>query len=69
MSDVPPLRDTGGEGDESGSESNGRGVCNHKLELLTLQESSPRSLQEEDLCRTALTCHFALDIFYMSMEW
>ena len=28
-----------------------------------------KCLQEEELFRTALTCHFALDVIYMSMEW
>ena len=27
------------------------------------------SLQDWEVCRTALSCHFALDILYMSMEW
>ena len=42
------------------------------LDLLTLQGSSPRiqrCLQEEELCKTTLTCHFALDVVYMSIEW
>ena len=75
MSDVPPLRDNGGKSDESedDSESNGSGetqhnVWNHMMELLTLQGSGPRiqwCLQEEELCKTALTYHFALDIIFM----
>ena len=28
-----------------------------------------RCLQEEELCRTTLTCRVALDVIYMSMEW
>ena len=34
--------------------------------------SSPaaqQSLQDWEVCRVALSCHFALDILYMSMEW
>ena len=79
MNDVPPLRDNAGESDESedDSENNGSGetqhnVWNHVLDLLTLQGNSPSiqwCLQEEEQCRTALTCHFGLDIIYMSMEW
>ena len=41
------------------------------LELFTLQGSSPKiqqCLNDEELCRTALTCHFALDVVYMSGE-
>ena len=36
------------------------------------QGSSPKIQQcfkEGELCKTALTCHFALDDVYMSMEW
>ena len=42
------------------------------LELFTLQGGSPKiqqCLKEEELCKTRLTCHFVLDVIYMSMEW
>ena len=44
---------------------------NRGLGLFTLQGSSTRiqqCLKEEDVCKTALTCHFALDVIDMSME-
>ena len=44
----------------------------HLLEELTMPCSSPavqQSLQDWEVCRVALSRHFALDILYMSMEW
>ena len=44
---------------------------NALLELLTMQGSSPaiqQSLQDREVCRVALSCHFSLDILYLSME-
>ena len=45
---------------------------NALLEALTMPGSSPamqHSLQDWEVCRVALSCHFALDILHMSMEW
>ena len=45
---------------------------NALLEAPTLPGSSPviqQSLQDKEVCRVALSCHFALDVLYMSMEW
>ena len=47
-------------------------TLNRGLGLFTLQESNTRiqqCLKEEKVRKTALTCHFALDVIYMSMEW
>ena len=44
---------------------------NALLELFTMPGSSPaiqQSLQDWEVCRVALSCHFALDILFMSME-
>ena len=76
MSDVPPLPTFGGENDGSddGSESARwvkHNVRNHTLDLLTLQGSSPgieQCLQVEELCRTALTYLFALDVFLVHVH-
>ena len=41
---------------------------NQLLELLTFQGSNPKMqqcLKEEEQCKRALTCHFALDAIYM----
>ena len=41
-------------------------MWNVMLELFTLWEISPRlqqGLEDWELCRVALTCHFALDVF------
>ena len=45
---------------------------NALLEVLTMPGSSPaiqQSLQDWEVCRVALSCHFARDILYMSMKW
>ena len=45
---------------------------NALLELLTMPGSSPeiqQSLQDWEVCRVALSCHFSLDILYLSMGW
>ena len=67
MADAPqPWEDT----DESEQEQHN--ACIHLLELFTFQGSSPKILQrlkDEELCKTELTCHFALGVIYMSMEW
>ena len=42
------------------------------MEVLTMPGSSPaiqQSLQDWEVCRVALSCHFALDILYLSIEW
>ena len=44
---------------------------NRGLGLFTLQGSSPRiqqCLKEEEVCKTARTCHFALDVLQQEME-
>ena len=49
------------------SEEEQHNAWNHLLELFTLQGSSPKiqqSLKEEELCKTALTCSFALDVIW-----
>ena len=45
---------------------------NALLEVLTVPGSSPalhQTLHDWEICRLALSCHFALDTIYMSMEW
>ena len=67
MDDEPPPWEGG-----DASEEEQHNAWNRLLELFTLQGSSPkiqRSLKEEKLCKTALTCHFALDVIKMTMEW
>ena len=42
------------------------------LEVLTMPGCSPaiqQGLQDWEVCRVALSCHFSLDILYLSMAW
>ena len=67
MCDIPPH-----DGSVSGSsEEEQHNVWNQILELFTLQGSSPvpQRCRQEEVCRVAVSCHFALDSIYMSMEW
>ena len=69
----PRKEDPATQWEESGDEyEEEHNTWNRGLGLFTLQESSPRiqqCLKEEAVCKTALTCPFALDVIYMSMEW
>ena len=65
MANAPPPWD---DGDESEEEQ--YNAWNHLLKLFTFQGRSPKIhqfLKEEELCKTALTYHFAIDVIYMSM--
>ena len=65
--DVPsPWEDSSDEYEEE------HNTWNRGLGLFTLQGSSPRiqqCLKEEEVCKTELTCHFALDVIFVPMEW
>ena len=57
-------------GDTDEDENHNR--WNALLEALTIPGSSPaiqQSLQDWEVCWVVSSCHFALDILYMSMEW
>ena len=61
----PPWEDSSDEYEEE------HNAWNRGLDRFTLQGSIPRiqqCLKEEEVCKTALTCHFALDVIYVSME-
>ena len=64
----PPPCD-GCEGSEGGSSVDAgaqHNIWNGMLELFPLRESSPtlqRALERLELCRAALPCHFAPDVF------
>ena len=52
-------------------EDENHSTWNALLEVLTMPGSSPatqQSLQDWEVCRVALSCHFALNILYLSME-
>ena len=62
----PPWEDSSDEYEEE------HNTWNRGLGLFTLQGSSPRKqqcLKVEEVCKTALTCHFAVDVIYVSVEW
>ena len=62
--EVPPLWENSSDEYEEEHNTWNRG--------LALQGSSPRiqqCLKEEEVYKTALTCHFALDVIYISMGW
>ena len=64
--DVPPPWEDSDENEE------GHNAWNRGLGFFTLQDSCPKiqqCLKEEEVCKAALTCHFALDVSDMSMEW
>ena len=53
-------------------EEENHNTWNTLLEILTMPGSSPaiqQGLFDWELCRVALSCHFALDVLCMSMEW
>ena len=61
-----------GSSDTGDTEEEHHNTWNALLEALTMPGSSPaiqQSLQDWEVCRVALSCHFELDILYMSMEW
>ena len=71
MNDVPPPCDDGSDSDATEKEQHH--AC---LELyagtLHAARSSPKvqqCLKEGEQCRTALTCHFALDVIIWSTKW
>ena len=63
----PPCEDSGA------SEEEQHNVWNHFTGTRHVPGQQPKDTampqQEEELCKTALTCHFALDVICMSMEW
>ena len=70
MDDVPPPCDDGSESDPSEEEQHSDIVLgtiwwNSSLSRAAAQDC----LKEEEFCKTALACHFAQDVIYMSMEW
>ena len=56
-------------GTSDSEEEESHNTWNALLELLTMPGSIQRSIFDWELCRVALSCHFALDVIYMSMEW
>ena len=65
---VPPY--AYGEYVESSSVEENHNTWNALLEAPTIPGSSPamqQSLQDWEVCRVALSCHFALDILHMSI--
>ena len=62
MADAPPPWE-----DSDENEEDQHNAWKHLLQLFTFQGSSPmlqQCLKEEELCKTALTCQFALDVIY-----
>ena len=37
--------------------------------IFSLSFDKSKQCLKEELCKTTLTCHFARDVIYMSMEW
>ena len=73
---VPPYENEEygvGSSDTGGTEEEeSHNTWNALLGAHTMPGSSPpkqHSLQDCEVCRMALSCHFVLDILYMSMEW
>ena len=55
-------------GTSDSEEEENHNTWNMLLELLTLPGSSPamqRGVRDLELCRVALSCHFALDVIYL----
>ena len=68
----PPLQEymASSSGTSDSEEEEQHNTWNKLLELLTLPGSSPaiqRGVYDWELCRVALSCHFALDVICMSM--
>ena len=66
MADAPPIWE-----DKDARDEEQHNAWNHVLEFFTFQGSSTRiqqCMKEEKLCKIALTCHFAFDVTYMSVE-
>ena len=60
-----------GSGTSDSEEEEHHNTWNMLLELLTLPGSIPamqRGTYDWELCRVALSCHFALDVMHMAME-
>ena len=64
--------ENGNNTDHAEEREENHNTWNAPLEALTMPGSSPviqQSLQDWEVCRVALSCHFAWGFLYTSMEW
>ena len=69
---VPELPRIGGGESYTSDEERPDNSENHLLELFAFPGSSPasqRHMREEEIGLVALSCHFALDVRFLSMNW
>ena len=69
---VPQLPRVGGGTSYTSDEERPDNSENHLLELFAFPGSSPasqRHMREEEMGLVALSCHFALDVLFLSMDW
>ena len=69
---APAHVEYGNNTDHAEEVEENRPTRNALLEALTMPRASPviqQSLQGQEVCRVAVSCPFALDIMYLSMEW
>ena len=69
---VPELPRSGSDENDTDAEERPDNSENRLLELFAYPSSSPalqRHMREEEIGLVALSCHFALDVLFLSMDY